>query len=174
MRIFYHITVLWYRITGPFVGFWRYLCALFSYAKFLRKNHHNWDYNFLLELLRFKLERMEKLFRSERCHIEGGEKVADEMREAISLIDEIGENDFIKEEYEYHDNKWGKLDIRCGERVGSSVKAIFHRDNVITEEDKEQENLELQVITLLEEQQIQDAYNKLFSQMAKRIRTWWD
>ncbi len=165
---------LWWKLRYPFRRTWAFLCAWFSYGRFLWNNYHDWDYAYLLSLLKFKLSRMEKHFRGPNCHIVDGVKVADEIKEAIDLITTIEEAKFVDQEHEEHDKKWGELDIRLGEETPMGHVAIFHRDNAVTEEDKEQETKELLAISELEEQRTQAAYNKLVSQIAERIRCWWD
>jgi hypothetical protein len=91
-----------------------------------------------------------------------GEEMADEMREAIDQIDQIEKYDFAEIEYEEHDKKWGEFSFR------------FSRNKVVTKQDKKEEAKEFLALGLLEEERTQEAYDKLFSQIAKRMRCWWD
>lgn len=162
---------MWYVIGKPFRRIWRYLCTLFSYAKFLWNYHCDWDYSVLLQLFRFQLVRMEKHFKGPNCYIVRGEEMAQEMQEAINRLSQIIDDDFIEEEHEAFEKKWGKLVFKYDPKSKGST---LTRCNVFTPEDEKQEAEEAILMFELEEKRIQEAYSQLFSQIACRIRLWWD
>jgi hypothetical protein len=115
---------------------------------------------YILLLLQFKLKRMEKRFRGPKCLVLDSEILADEMLEAIELIDLIHKDEFVGEEWDAWEKKWGP--IRFGEK------------ETISDEDIKLRSEDLHTIAMLEEERTQAAHDKLFTQLAERMRAWWD
>jgi len=140
------------------LSFIKILC---KYAVFLWKHHCIWDYSILLQLLKFQLKQMEPAFRSNSAVSVGSEERANEMRNAIELIEAILEDNFADDEYKAFYKKWGL------ENSGLLRFKMNHKD-------QEQMYYELRRVTILEEHRKRGAYNRLFTLLSSKIRNWWD
>lgn len=128
-------------------------------------NDRPWDYVYIFKALRFKLDE------TQRCidgTFVGADEEAAKIRSLIDAIDRILEDDYVKEEYEEMDRKYGKLEM------------IFHEDNTITttrtnlkEEDRETERKETLTLAELEAERRQQDINFVFDTMKKDIQRWW-
>ena len=128
-------------------------------------NDRPWDYVYIFKALRFKLDE------TQRCidgTFVGAEEEAAKIRSLIEAIDRILEDDYVKEEYEEMDRKYGKLEM------------IFNDDNTITttrtnlkEEDKETERKETLSLAELEAERRQQDINFVFNTMKNDIQRWW-
>ena len=128
-------------------------------------NDRPWDYVYIFKALRFKLDE------TQRCidgTFVGADEEAAKIRSLMEAIDRILEDDYVKEEYEEMDRKYGKLEM------------IFHEDNTITttrknlkEEDRETERQETLTLAELEAKRRQDDINFVFDTMKNDIQRWW-
>ena len=128
-------------------------------------NDRPWDYVYIFKALRFKLDE------TQRCidgTFVGADEEAAKIRSLIEAIDRILEDDYVKEEYEEMDRKYGKLEM------------IFNDDNTITttrknlkEEDRETERQETLTLAELEAERRQDDINFVFDTMKNDIQRWW-
>lgn len=128
-------------------------------------NDRPWDYVYIFKALRFKLDE------TQRCidgTFVGADEEAAKIRSLMKAIDRILEDDYVKEEYEEMDRKYGKLEM------------IFHKDNTITttrknlkEEDRETERQETLTLAELEAKRRQDDINFVFDTMKNDIQRWW-
>lgn len=128
-------------------------------------NDRPWDYVYIFKALRFKLDE------TQRCidgTFVGADEEAAKIRSLIEAIDRILEDDYVKEEYEEMDRKYGKLEM------------IFNDDNTLTmsrtnlkEEDKETERKETLALAELEAERRQQDINFVFDTMKKDIQRWW-
>ena len=128
-------------------------------------NDRPWDYVYIFKALRFKLDE------TQRCidgTFVGADEEAAKIRSLIEAIDRILEDDYVKEEYEEMDRKYGKLEM------------IFNDDNTITttreklkEEDKETERKETLALAELEAERRQQDINFVFDTMKNDIQRWW-
>lgn len=150
-----------------------------DYSIFLWDNY-DYDRNYLMRLIIFKLERMRKEY--EICQFSDSnapEKY--EMEQAISMLKEIVDGtDVLEDEREEYDKKWGKLEIinvpltekeKQNKHIGDKV--ISRRANIKTEEDKKQAHKEYFEIVDKEDALIQQRYEDVFSFIAKHIDNWW-
>ena len=128
-------------------------------------NDRPWDYVYIFKALRFKLDE------TQRCidgTFVGADEEAAKIRSLIEAIDRILEDDYVKEEYEEMDRKYGKLEM------------IFHEDNTITttrknlkEEDRETERNETLPLAELEAERRQQDINFVFDTMKTDVQRWW-
>jgi hypothetical protein len=128
-------------------------------------NDRPWDYVYIFKALRFKLDETQKCIDG---NFVGSEEEASKMRSLIEAIDRIIEDDYVKEEYEKMDRKYGKLEM------------IFNNDNSLTmtrehlkEEDKETERKETLALAELEAKRRQQDINFVFDTMKNDIQRWW-
>jgi len=141
-------------------------------------NDEDWDYEFIFELLKYKLQRT----RNEIFDGCGDEKewknprIA-EIDEVIKIIDKILNNDFVEEEHCLHEKKYGIIKMESGEK---DEKTGLVRCNMYYELSKDNAELqkeasdEARKIYALEEERTQKALDDLFNLLSKNIRKWWD
>lgn len=128
-------------------------------------NDRPWDYVYIFKALRFKLDE------TQRCidgTFVGADEEAAKIRSLIEAIDRILEDDYVKEEYEEMDRKYGRLEM------------VFNDDNTLTmsrtnlkEDDKETERKETLALAELEAERRQQDINFVFDTMKNDIQRWW-
>jgi hypothetical protein len=167
-------------ITDPISFFFYWLKTSFQYAIFLWDNGQDWDYAFLLRLLRFKLQRKYDFFTSDYTSISEAPEVAKEIKEVIDLIDAYYEDDFAKEENAAHKAKWGEVKMTFDKDVvyaedGTILgyKIGFDVPNAKTKEDLERYEKEKNELYDLERKQKQECWNAIWDKM-KKAEGWWD
>lgn len=148
---------VFYNIKNGLRNFWKWRSVVW--------NDRPWDYVYIFKALRFKLDE------TQRCidgTFVGADEEAAKIRSLIDAIDRILEDDYVKEEYEEMDRKYGKLEM------------IFNDDNTITttrtnlkEEDKETERKETLTLAELEAKRRQQDINFVFDIMKNDIQRWW-
>ena len=133
----------------------------------------DWDHYFLYNILRFKLNRMEKMFRTNSMWLRG-EKEAKRIRVCVLLLDRLLKDDYSA--YRRHDKKWGKTNFEWHDaKTDPKYSSLeISRANAVTDKDKEQETKEFRECIHHEEYLIQQDIEYLFNTMKKRIRCWWD
>ena len=138
----------------------------------------DWDYNYILTLLKYKLQRT----RNEIARGCGDDEQwikprTAEIDEALRLIDKILENNFVEEEQKAHKEKYGNIKIEFGSRnektstVSSEIYYEKYRENEQLQKEASSENMK---IYQLEEERIEKAYDDLFNYLSKNMRKWWD
>ena len=152
-----NLSRLFYNVKNGLRNLWKWRSVVW--------NDRPWDYVYIFKALRFKLDE------TQRCidgTFVGAEEEAAKIRSLIEAIDRILEDDYVKEEYEEMDRKYGKLEM------------IFHEDNTITttrtnlkEDDKETERKETLALAELEAERRQQDINFVFDTMKKDIQRWW-
>jgi hypothetical protein len=141
-------------------------------------NSYDWDYGYLLDLIEFKLKRMQK-------EIKNGHHVPDKatdqsIRICIKLLKKINRRD-----YHYfaglHDQKWGesewvfhKTDENGQEISNGGSRLEIVRPKAVTPEEKEQERTEALVAYRMDDAQRERDVRWLFNIMAKYHQCWWD
>ena len=111
----------------------------------------DWEWEYLMEIIKFKLKNMEYLFRNHGISI-GSEHRADEMKEVIELIDKILNHNYLKETSKGNEN-------------------LLHMNvNNMTYEQKEK----LHSLFDKADKLIQNDINKTFDLIKSNIRKWWD
>lgn len=151
------LTRFFYNMKNGIRNFWKWRKVVW--------NDRPWDYVYIFKALRFKLDETQKCIDGTFV---GSEEEANKLRKLIATIDRILEDDYVKEEYEEMDRKYGKLEM------------IFHEDNTITttrknlkEEDRETERKETIALAELEANRKQDDINFVFNTMKNDIQRWW-
>lgn len=152
-----NLSRFFYNVKNGLRNFWKWRKVVW--------NDRPWDYVYIFKALRFKLDE------TQRCidgTFVGADEEAAKIRSLIDAIDRILEDDYVKEEYEEMDRKYGKLEM------------IFNDDNTITttrknlkEEDKETERKETLTLAELEAERRQQDINFVFDTMKDDIQRWW-
>ena len=127
----------------------------------------DFDYHYLLILMKFKLKDIERFFSSDKTMSVGIEKCAKNVKICRILLDRILKDDYSC--WDVHDKKWGRGKLSF---ENNTLEII--RSNVKTEKDKEVERKEFmrcyEQDVMLKDQD----YEYLFKLLYKHIENWWD
>ena len=127
----------------------------------------DWDHIFFFIILRYKLRRMEKLYRRYGNHV-NSERDADNIKKCILVLNRIIDDVYHDIAFRVHEKKWGELDMSFEE----DNLRLFRKN--ITLETIEQERTESKKCYDLEAYLSDQDIQYLFSFMAKHVREWWD
>jgi hypothetical protein len=143
--------------------FFKKLIKLYKWNKLLW-NEHDWDYVYLLQIMKFKLDLMEPVIRA--GYAENSEKTADEIKKTSELLQLLIDDNFNKN-YNKLTEKYGDYDFTdIGEM--RSFKRAF-----VTDENKDEfltDFYEAKRLDNLEKKQVQNEFFKMF----KKYENWWD
>lgn len=151
--------------------FFRSLKRSYDFAK-IGWSNPDWDYGYLLQLMLFKLERMQHAL--DNGHAEHEKSTTQSLRICIKLLTKICYKDYSHFMNIYSD-KWGptQYEYADSEEVGFKV-VKSSRKNVKSEEDKVQANKDLFEAFQKDCKQEERDSRLLFAIMAKYHKTWWD
>ena len=149
------------------------------YSKIIYRDR-DWDYAFLLYLLRFKLMRMKRYFGNSNIIIEKERReVEDQITEVIDLIDMYHCDEFCDKEYADHTARWGErrfsfepVNDSNNQYVGR--KCDFTYEKAKTEEETNQASMEMMDIHHLSDKQKQECWNAFWRKLSERAQWWWD
>ena len=167
---------IWGKLTHPFTETFHWIVKSIQYAIFLRKDF-DWDYSYILRLLRFKLKRTRKQILENNLILRADE-IAAQIEHAEKLIDKWEEDEFCVELREAHEEKWGKL-VDRSEPIESDngIKLYtwnWSRENATTPELEEQEKKESMEIYEKQDQAKEKNLDELFAHMRRYMQSWWD
>lgn len=161
----------YYWIYNSIKQFFRNLSRALVFAK-IGWSNYDYDYAYLLDLMRFKLERMEKEILN--GYGEPDKKTNQSIRICIKLLKKIAHRD-----YHYfidlHYTKWGQPELEHleSDEKGYSRVSIKH-EKAITENDKELQTKEFLEAYAKDQKQEERDTRLLFAIMAKYHKRWWD
>lgn len=141
-------------------------------------NDREFDYNYLLEVMKFKLEEMENFFRSKNAMSMYSEQRADEMRRCITTLDRMIKNDYSA--FDRHDKKWGemKMDFKAAndefDEFDELSEMVITRPFVFNEFLGKQERKEFMRCAEHEDMLVKQDMEYLFNQIKKHLKGWWD
>jgi len=135
----------------------------------------NGPYN-ILTILSYKLGRVKKVLDNEYTDPDERKKNVETISRVQELIKDINEDDFCKEEWIKHTEKWGQLKLdflkpKEGEPAGE-VK--IYREKAADGDAYEQERIECLKVFEIEAERQDKAYHELFELIEKNISKWWD
>jgi len=132
-------------------------------------NDRDYDYMFLMILIKFKLKRMVKLFKDSGDTYVGQEKDVEKINLCINLIERITGDVYHDKIFVNHEKKWGKLTIKDKGKGKRQIK----RENVHTKDDEKLERSQSKRLyadqAVLETQDLKLLYKTLLKNMIK----WW-
>ena len=135
--------------------------------------NRDWDYGFILDILKFKLINVEKMFRHYGNHM-NSERDADNVHKALLYLDRMINYDYHDNVFKHHDKKWGQMKMEFKDSEDGKSLLDIIRPNVKTEKDKVKEHKEYRRLSeIVEKQEVQD-YEMFFDHLKKHIRSWWD
>lgn len=128
----------------------------------------NFDHYYLCKILEHKLEDMQKFYNGPNAWSVDAPELAKSMKECVDILNRIMEDDYNREGFDQHDKKWGELQMSA--KLG---KLMIYRDKV-SENLKEQESKEYQLVCDKEVADRNKDIDKLFSIMKENLLKWWD
>jgi hypothetical protein len=157
----------------PFVLVWEFLERVWAYLPILWHDR-DWDYAFILRLLKFKLERTRKRIVANDFISEAG-RVGKEIQHAENLIDRFLNDDYCKAEFQTHEEKWGKRTTTFTPH-SSGLGSImgYTRDNAKTAVDYEQERNEIRALYEKSDQEKDRDWKELWAHLEHKMRGFWD
>ena len=148
----------------------------------------DWDYCFLLEMLVFKLRRMEAAFVSDAAVSLDSEKAAASIKFCHETLARAWEDDYRADELAAHEGKWGRsccpkcggLFCECFPVYGKESGDIVAYSHVTEypkangEEEEKQARNERIAIYLRQDDDKKTDLRDAFGLMGERILWWWD
>lgn len=163
----------WYNhnIEFPIKSFFKGISNLWKWKSVIWKDR-DFDYVYLLIILKFKIDNMIDLYDYRDRYI-GQEKHREKLKRCSILLHRLINNEYQENIMKPHDKKWGKIKFDWEKCDNENYKLLVDRDNVLTEQDEEKERKEfmklMKHVNYLENQDI----DYLFHLMKKHLRSWW-
>jgi hypothetical protein len=132
----------------------------------------DYDYQSLLEMMKFKLENMEDFFRRKGFAIDA-EKRADEMKFCVELLDRLINDVHFDESFDDFHKKWGEGKVTF-EDEGEYSKLYIEYSNVKTPEDLIEMRKDLLHSAEIEDAGRKSDMKKLFDTLNSKLLSWWD
>jgi len=137
-------------------------------------NDRDWDFFFIWTILHKKLELMEKEIRVNGHH-KNNIRDANQIKLCVNLLKRLIDDQYHENVFIHHEKKWGKSHMKWEPTEDPELQSLhIIRDNVNTDEEKEQETKEFQRLSPKVEELRQQDINHLFDYMKKHILGWWD
>lgn len=160
-----YIQIPYYNVKWGIKNFWKWKGVIWK--------DRNYDYHYLLNVMRFKIQDMLNEYNRVNRYI-GQEKDKQSLQTCLYLLNRLVDQNYGENVFYFHDRKWGEIKVDWEETDNSDMLTLVtDRDNIVTEEDKEKERKEfLRLIkheNYLERQDIE----YLFKLMSKHVRKWW-
>lgn len=140
---------------------------------FWENNNYDWDYAYLINLMRFKLSRMAKTIEENEI-IVANHRVARQIRYAVYLIDEWQSDRYLEEIRTAHEAKWGKAQYSWHKDSGDSRRMITSYPKATTSNLHGLATEELLEGVMLAGARDEMLLDRLFKHMRKYLRQWWD
>ncbi len=145
-----------------------------KYLKFMR-NNHEWDYWYIIDLLRYKIKKVRKYIKNhEYLEEQTRDKIVSQMLEAENLLKRVVSYDYTAE-----------LDQEFSEKFGGTIKLKlnFKKKHVVkVKRDYSDVNIELLQEAIIEFNKMSDNeferrkadLRKAFDLITENIWNWWD
>jgi hypothetical protein len=169
------LSTLFFYLYLPFDIFFSNVKRIIDYVPLLWRDR-DWDHSFLMDMLEFKLTRIEKALKAGHCRHDP-HKMRD-LRSMISLLKRIKASEYHDTVFKDHDKKWGKLKLNFGvkEKLGDTYvyKSCVTRSKVKTKEDEQLEAKESRRLYSKVNKLEQEDLDLFFRLLRKRIESLWD
>ena len=128
----------------------------------------DWEHYYLSAILRHKLDSMAKFYDGDDAWNVDAQKLAQQMKFCVLILDRMLEDDYNRGEYDEHDKKWGELEFITNEKGMITMT----RANRSMNEDLEQE--EYKRVSENEMKNRDADIATLFKIMNENLLCWWD
>ncbi len=130
------------------------------------------DFMFCLTLLKHKLESMRKHITRHDIHVDA-KKTGTQIIYAEELLRMIIDNDYCRDEWDEHEEKWGET-VMIDNPAEDGLVAIEITTLKAQEEGRQkQERREHIAIYEKEKEREEQIYDELFDHLRENIRRWW-
>lgn len=161
MKLFYRRVVRWVKVSIIYsIYFWK-------------NGDYDWDYSYLINLMRFKMNRMANTIEDNEI-ICANKRVAKQLRYAVYLIDRWRDDS----DYEDFRNKfvarWGELIYSWEPNSARSKRLVTRYPKATTPELHKQAEEEFLEGALKAQSKNTEVFGRLFKHMFKYMNSWWD
>lgn len=133
---------------------------------------HDFDGDYFLRIVKYKLQRMEKSFRSATCVVDN-DKLADEINNAIQIIKKILDNRYESEEiYRVEKSYNVSWTFKCIKK-GEYYEAIRTPSRPLDKKEMEQYNKDISMAFKIAYEKKQNDLAEAFGLIAERLDYWW-
>jgi hypothetical protein len=146
------------------IRFYNRIKKLWGWNKLLWKDY-DWDYSYLLRIMRYKLELMEPSIRN--GYAISADKTADEIKKTIELLDLLIEDDFL-ENTKKLDDIYGNYSFIKLDNGNTSLER-----SGVTPENEEEYKAQWKEANRLDDLAKKKVQNDFFRQL-KKYEKWWD
>ena len=134
----------------------------------------DWDFVFMLNLFKFKIQNMEAHLRKNGILI-NSEKYSNQMKKTHEAIQSYIEGDYFPEEEKALADKWGDLVINFEDVPNTKYSAAkFTHTLAKSDEEKERASNEWHQFFQKQDKEKQKDWNYIFNSMRKHGQHWWD
>jgi hypothetical protein len=133
-------------------------------------NSYDFDYSYSIALFKKQLERQAKFMESEKSSLVRAKDNAKRIRTAIALIENVYDEKYIEEAYEYMEKLYGKRDL-IEDKEGY---IDFVSEKAVNEEHQKDINRIYYEVVNLAIDRTKRAEDILWRFIAHNIRRWWD
>lgn len=127
----------------------------------------DFDYQYLLDLMQYKLERMFKFFKSNHAMSEDAKLLADDMLSVIEALDRLAKQDYCCDERAEIDRRFGETIFRNGD--GFTWELC--KDNPELNQIAHELFLGIRYEALRQEK---DDFEFVFNTLRDKLQEWWD
>lgn len=133
----------------------------------------DWDYYFLLDVIKYKLSDMEKFWENEKnTHIQSWKKVHKEIEACLNILIRLQNDEYCKNLYDKHFKRYGDLIwIKSGKENNSFT---LEYEKVKTTKQKEKCRNEFNRIHKQHQNLIKKDEENFFALLKKGYQGWWD
>lgn len=129
----------------------------------------DFDHYYLIAILRHKMKSMVKFYNGPHAWSLDAPKLAHQMKVCEIILDRLIEDDYNREGYDTHDEKWGELEFTTDDKTG---RFTICRKNRNMNEELEQE--EYKTVWEKEEELRKADIEMLFETIRNNLQKWWD
>ena len=181
-----YVYFFWRKLDDIYIfisNFPRCIKILIDYLPIIWGNY-DWDHNYFIELIIFKLKRMEKRFNSKDCWIEQKEalRVVKEIKEVIDNL-ETYRGEPLEKEFEKLDKEYGRTEMISKPSILDEDDKFKNKDLTTIEfirpkitDEETRKKIEKKNIDLIRKNERikQTALKKAFALIGKNVENWWD
>ena len=136
-------------------------------------NDAQWDHYYFYKVIQHKLVLMKEFYENDAYEIVGDDR-AETIDLCLKVVNRIVKNEYLENAFMFHNKKWSQLNMTTKKQGGGLYSLDFYRDNVVSEEDKEQERAEFGRLYKYEYRQQKQDIEYLGKLLTKYSLKWWD
>jgi hypothetical protein len=144
-----------------------------EYKRFLKEDE-DWDWAYIIRILKYKLERTRKCIISNNI-ISNSKQIAREIKEVEILLDRVEKDNYLRDLSKEFHKKYGNLKmISKKSEVGKNLSEVTFEYTKETPQNRKQIRSEHHKLFIKAKKMQQDDLKKAFALMHKNIWNWWD